>query len=94
MAWERRNGHRHYYGKVREGDQVRSVYLGKGMAADLYAVDARARKLLAEVLKDAKAHGYRIDPDLIDLARVIVGTNFKDTYAYRKAKASREESEH
>lgn len=48
---------------------------------------------MAEWRKDAKAHGYKIDPETIDLARVVLGTNFRDTSAFRRAQARRDDLE-
>lgn len=37
MAWEERSGRSYYYRKEREGDRVRSVYVGGGETAALIA---------------------------------------------------------
>ena len=51
MAWETRKGRRYYYGKVREGSKVRSVYLGRGAEGATVAEmveDARFKLALAK----------------------------------------------
>lgn len=47
MGWEWRGGRRYYFGKVRIGDRVASVYLGGGAAgamAEEYVAEARERR--------------------------------------------------
>jgi hypothetical protein len=37
MGWEQRGGRSYYYRKVREGDRVRSKYVGSGILAQICA---------------------------------------------------------
>lgn len=54
MGWEERNGNRYYYRKRREGDRVRSEYVGAGGVALAYALarveDRRAARATAAAL--------------------------------------------
>ena len=84
MAYEQRKGKKYYYGKVREGNKVRSVYLGSGLAATVCKQEADGRKLIARWRKDAKEYGYKIDPELLKWAQAVFGTNYRDSSAYRR----------
>jgi len=42
MAWERRNNNNYYYRKVRRGNKVSSVYIGKDIPS--YNISGRAHK--------------------------------------------------
>ena len=53
MAWEERNGNRYYYRKERDGDRVRSVYVGgdevAAVIADVETADRKRRKGLRAI---------------------------------------------
>ena len=46
MAWEKRNENRYYYRKVRVGDKVKSVYLGKDILAYKHLGEMQEQKAL------------------------------------------------
>lgn len=48
MAWEGRGGRQYYYRKVRDGNRVRSEYLGRGPQADLLACLGQIERAQAE----------------------------------------------
>src|SRR4051794_38487830 len=58
MGWKVRQGVRYYYRSVREGDRVRTEYVGTGEAAELIAeadrLDALERKRAAEAWRDCR----------------------------------------
>jgi len=37
MGWEKRNKHKYYYRKTRDGDKVRSEYLGNNLHSYIYS---------------------------------------------------------
>lgn len=91
MAWEDRKGRRYYYGKVREGDKIVSVYLGSARSpvSHLYAMDGSLRKLLARYRREMKAAGGAVDQQLVRLVQAVAGTNFRDVCAYRRNRRKR-----
>jgi hypothetical protein len=48
MAWEKRNKNKYYYRKVRDGDKVSSVYLGKDILAYKISSEAQKHKLQSQ----------------------------------------------
>ena len=63
MGWEKRRGRSYYYRKRRDGDRVRSVYLGAGDDVQLYAeVVAAAREDKARAAPSA-SRARRPEPD-------------------------------
>ena len=44
MSWEQRRGRSYYYRKMREGERVRSKYLGAGIVAQICAGDDDAKR--------------------------------------------------
>jgi len=72
MAWEKRGSSMYYYRKQRNGDRVRSVYLGRGPGADMCAeadvealleraafVAARRERVEAEAVTDRQMNEIR-----------------------------------
>jgi len=75
MGWETRNGRKYYYRKVREGEKVRSVYVGSDLAAAWQAESQlRARrKRDVRVLNRWLAPRARLALDQFDRKAALAG---------------------
>lgn len=72
MGWKAINGKRYFYASVREGEQVRSVYIGAGelgtVAASLIEEDQREKLLRRSEQTEERETLQTLDKALDDLA--------------------------
>ena len=78
MAWEERKVNRYYYRKERDGDRVRSVYVGNdevaAVIADVETADKERRKGLRAIERGDREEQQAIDKqidEVISLARLL-----------------------
>ena len=78
MGWEERNGRTYYYRKVRDGDTVRSEYVGCGMFAEAAAQIDKAERCKREIRRErdreerraVKAEARRVDYAIRQVTRL------------------------
>jgi hypothetical protein len=106
MAWETRGNGQYYYQKRREGQRVRSQYVGAGEVAKLIAqlneIDTRRRKFEQDVHRAELAKATRLDGPIDEFCKavfqitevVLVATGHHlHKRQWRKKRVSRNEQE-
>ncbi len=84
MPWKQRGRHRYWYRSVRRGTSVRSIYVGRGSAADFESIviqlikhrqrDGRRRELMQhDDLRHAVARSWRSARALVSAAFIALG---------------------
>src|SRR6516165_7868063 len=64
MPWERRGNNRYYYHKMRVKDRTFSLYIGTGLAADLFAQRVEDRRLESAIEKKNRQSEFnRLDSE-------------------------------
>jgi hypothetical protein len=72
MAWEKRSNNKYYYRKIRDGDKVSSVYLGKSLLTYKLSAYLHQQKMQQQKQQARIDAEDAMDKELDDLHRLII----------------------